>query len=552
VSGMLLRQTRHDLVGVSRTPAVLFFALFFPLVFFLMFSALLGNETLDDRSGVRLAQFLAPALASFGLVMATFSVIAVGFAEIRFSGVLKRLSGTPLPPGVLLGGRVLAASALALVSVALLFAVGAVGFDVEIIWENMGGAALVIIVAVLSFSAMGLAIAAWAPSFQAASAMANGFVIPLAFISDMFLVGADLPDWLDTVGWVFPLKPLVNELGDAFNPFVDYSLEWAHVATILAWGLIGAVLFVWGISRSTQERGPTGPRSPSGSADRGSAKDATPRRDGRPSAVALITDQVVHTQQGQLRDWSASVFGLALPLFLILLIPLVFSGEDTGTRTEIAQTVAASMTMYGVAVISYVNMPTSIAEARDAGVLKRWAGAPLPTWAILAGRVVAAIALALVLWVLAYALAVPIYDVVIPSSWPSALLMLLLAATSFVALGMAVVSLVHGQQAVLAVCLGSLLVLAFISEIFLVDVELPPVIDAISWIFPLRHAVRGFSEALAADASGIVLSPENIAVIAAWGILGALVTMARFTNLPSEKPTPSEAEAERLPGAAKL
>lgn len=96
---MLLRQTRHNLVGLIRTPATLFFALFFPLVFFLMFAALLGNETLDERSGVRLAQFLAPALASFGLVMATFSVIAIGFAEIRFSGVLKRLSGTPLPPG---------------------------------------------------------------------------------------------------------------------------------------------------------------------------------------------------------------------------------------------------------------------------------------------------------------------------------------------------------------------------------------------------------------------------------------------------------------------
>ncbi len=144
MTGMLARQTRHNLAGLTRTPATLFFAIFFPLVFFLMFSALLGNETLDERSGVRFAQFLAPALASFGLVMATFSVIAVGFAEIRFSGVLKRLTGSPLPPGVLLGGRMLAATALAVTSVLLLFTVGAVGFEVEIIWENMPGAALVV------------------------------------------------------------------------------------------------------------------------------------------------------------------------------------------------------------------------------------------------------------------------------------------------------------------------------------------------------------------------------------------------------------------------
>lgn len=439
----------------------------------------------------------------------------------------------------------LAASTLAVVSVVLLFAVGAVGFSVEIIWENVPGAALVIVVAVLSFSAMGLAIAAWAPSFQAAVAMANGFVIPLAFVSDMFLVGAELPGWLDSLGWVFPLKPLVNELGAAFNPFVDYSVGWAHLATIVAWGLLGTALFVWGVRRSTQERGSTTASGSAGTTGRGSTKDAAPRRDGRPSATALITDQVVHTQRGQWRDWSATVFGVALPVFLVLLIPMVFSGEDTGSSADIAQTVAASMTMYGVAVISFVNMPTSIAEARDEGVLKRWAGAPLPTWAILAGRVVAAIGLALILWVAAYALAVPIYDVVVPSSWPSALLMLLLSATSFVALGMAVVSLVHGQQAVLAVCLGSLLMLAFVSEIFLVDVDLPPVLDAISWIFPLRSAVRGFSEALAADAAGIVLSPAYVAVVTAWGVLGAIITMARFSNLPSaQRPASDENAAD--------
>ena len=557
--GLLRRQTVHELVGVSRTPVVLFFALAFPVVFYVILSAFVGNETIDFRSGVRVSQFLAPAFASFGIAMATFSFLAIGFAEIRFNGVLKRFTGSPLPWWVLLGGRVLAGTLLAFVAVVVLFVIGVVAYDLQILWGRMPAAVVTIVVASMSFSALGLAVAALAPSAQAAIAMANGIVIPLAFLSDMFVV-AELPDWLATIGWLFPLKHLVNALGDAFNPFLDTNgLYLDHLAVIVAWGIVGALLALWGIRREAaraESGGPpeTRPGEASGAVRLASGPDARPRRSGRPSPVALVSDQLRHANALQWRDWSSPFFGIAFPALFVMLLPTVFAGDDPVFRLEVAQTVAASMTIYGAAVVSYVNMPQGLAEARDQGVLKRWAGTPLPTWAIFGGRAVSSLWLSLLALLAVYLLAVPVYGVTVPPSWPSALVVLVVTVVCFAALGMAVVSLVHGAQSALAVCLGSLITLSFFSDIFIVGAEFPPWLDVVSYVFPLRHAVNAFSDAMAADASGWVVDAGHLAVVLAWGLAGLLVTLRRFSSTPrTRRPTEeAEADAEEAPASADL
>ena len=557
--GLLRRQTVHELVGVSRTPVVLFFALAFPVVFYVILSAFVGNETIDFRSGVRISQFLAPAFASFGIAMATFAFLAIGFAEIRFNGVLKRFTGSPLPWWVLLGGRVLAGTLLAFVAVAVLFVIGVVAYDLQILWGRMPAAVVTIVVASMSFSALGLAVAALAPSAQAAVAMANGIVIPLAFLSDMFVV-AELPDWLATIGWLFPLKHLVNALGDAFNPFLDTNgLYLDHLAVIVAWGIVGALLALWGIRRDAaraESGGPpeTRPGETSAAVRLASGPDARPRRSGRPSPVALVSDQLRHANALQWRDWSSPFFGIAFPALFVMLLPTVFAGDDPVFRLEVAQTVAASMTIYGAAVVSYVNMPQGLAEARDQGVLKRWAGTPLPTWAIFGGRAVSSLWLSLLALLAVYLLAVPVYGVTVPPSWPSALVVLVVTVVCFAALGMAVVSLVHGAQSALAVCLGSLITLSFFSDIFIVGAEFPPWLDVVSYVFPLRHAVNAFSDAMAADASGWVVDAGHLAVVLAWGLAGLLVTLRRFSSTPrTRRPTEeAEADAEEAPASADL
>jgi hypothetical protein len=52
----------------------------------------------------------------------------------------------------------------------------------------------------------------------------------------------------------------------------------------------------------------------------------------------------------------------------------------------------------------------------------------------------------------------------------------------------------------------------------------------VSYVFPLRHAVNAFTDAMAADASGWVLDAGHLAVIVLWGVAGLVVTLWRFTG----------------------
>ena len=90
---------------------------------------------------------------------------------------------------------------------------------------------------------MGMAIAGLCPSASAASALANAIILPMAFISDVFIAMEDPPRWLRTLGDVLPLKPFVQSFQDAFNPAVEPpAFQWAKLARVAAWGVVGLVI----------------------------------------------------------------------------------------------------------------------------------------------------------------------------------------------------------------------------------------------------------------------------------------------------------------------
>ena len=77
-----------------------------------------------------------------------------------------------------------------------------------------------------------------------------------------------------------------------------------------------------------------------------------------------------------------------------------------------------------------------------------------------------------------------------PVGLPAAFVTLIVATVCFAVAGLAVMTFVRSAQAVVGVTLGTLLPLAFISGIFVVGASFLPVVEAVSWIFPLRHRRR--------------------------------------------------------------
>ena len=529
-AGLLGRQTRHEVIALSREPITLILSVGLPLVFFVILSALVGNSVVDPRTGVRFVQFLAPGMAAFGVVMATFSFLAVGLSQARSTGVVKRQSGTPVPRWVLIGGRMGAALVLGLSATALIIGSGVLFYDLQVPPRSLVSLVVTLVLASACFSALGLALALALPTTQMTLAVTNGIVIPLAFISDMFLVGGQLPPWLSTIGWMFPLRHLTALLADALNPYLTgpgFAMD--HLAVIAVWGLAGTAAATL-LLRRDRERSAAGTAGRSRPAAARSAADGQPRNTTTPSAQSLAWSQVRHTQATLWRDWSAVFFAVAFPVVLVAIIPAVNGGGDVvlSNGQPLGTFYAATMAVYGAAVTAYVNMPQGLVEDRERGVLKRIGATPLPAPALLAGRVVGALGVVLVTAAGIALLATLAYRPAYPTGLPAALLTLVIATVCFAVLGLAVTTLVRSSQAAVAVTLGTLLPLAFVSDIFVVGAQFPAPVEALSWVFPLRHAARAMTSTLAPDVAGTGLAFDHLAVLLAWTAVGLVVLAVRF------------------------
>ncbi|NQV05841.1 ABC transporter permease [bacterium] len=245
-------QVRYQNSMFWRTPVAAFFTLFFPLFFLVLFAVMFGNDRIDiaGRGSFTVAQFYAPSLAVFGAVSATYTNLAIGTAIARDEGILKRFRGTPLRAWSYLGGRIGSGVWIASIAVVAMLVVGAVAYDLHVRVETIPAAIVTFIIGVSCFAALGLAVAGLAPTGDSAPAVANATILPLAFISDVFLPLDDPPRWLEVIGNVFPLKHFVRAFQDVFSPVTtDLGWRWGHLAVMIVWGLIGLGLalkfFAW-------------------------------------------------------------------------------------------------------------------------------------------------------------------------------------------------------------------------------------------------------------------------------------------------------------------
>ncbi len=253
---LVWRQVRYQDRLFWRSPVAAFFVLMMPLIFLLVFVLVFGNGELKGL-GVTLAQFYAPTLAIFGAVSATYTNLAMGTTLARDEGILKRVRGTPLPPWVYMTGRVGSAVYLAFLAVLLLVGVGVAFYGVSIYARSLPSAVVTFAVGVACWAALGLVVAALAPNSDSTSAITNATLLPLAFISGIFITpDQHMPGWLDAVAGFFPLKHFAVAFRDAFNPeFIAAhgswlgQFHWRDLAIMAVWA-VGAVVvavrfFTW-------------------------------------------------------------------------------------------------------------------------------------------------------------------------------------------------------------------------------------------------------------------------------------------------------------------
>jgi ABC-2 type transport system permease protein len=245
MSGMALalHQFRFDQKTFWRNPASVFFTVMLPVIFLLIFATIFGNDRIEELGGVKTTTYYVPAIITLAVVSATMQSLAISLTVDRENGLLKRTRGTPLPSRVFIAGRIGNSIVVALLMLALIAALGRLAYGVQIPWSRLPEIIAVLVIGAAAFCCLGIALTAAIPSQDAAAPIVNALLLPLYFLSGVFIPDDQLPSGVIHFADAFPVRHFFEAFFDAYVPGGG-GLDWGNLATVVAWGIVGLLLAV--------------------------------------------------------------------------------------------------------------------------------------------------------------------------------------------------------------------------------------------------------------------------------------------------------------------
>lgn len=237
---LVAHQIRFEQRAFWRNRTRAFFSVALPLMFLVVFNAMNGGHHIEELGGISYATWFVPGILAYGLIMSTFTNLAVSIAIARDTGVLKRMRGTALPPWVYIAGRVGSTLVTATTLVAATLGLGVGAYGVHLRAGTLPGLVATVALGSVCFTVLGLAVTTIIPNADAAPAVANITVLPLTFISGIWMVLDDAPAWLSTVAKIFPVRALAHGLQHAFHPATTGSgIVGIDLLVLAIWTLVG-------------------------------------------------------------------------------------------------------------------------------------------------------------------------------------------------------------------------------------------------------------------------------------------------------------------------
>ena len=242
---LALHQFRYDQKSFWRNPGAVFFTVALPLMFLFIFEEIFGNDVLEDLGNLRTATYYIPAILTLAVVSATLQSVAIRLTIDRENGILKRGRGTPMPSWVFFAGRIGNAIVISVLMLIVVPAIGRLLYDVEIPWERLPAVLVTLAIGAASFCCLGIALSAAIPSEDAAPAITNVAVLPLYFLSGVFIPETEIPDGVLHFANLCPIRHFFEAFFTAWSPATTGAgFEWGHLAVVAGWGAVGLVLAV--------------------------------------------------------------------------------------------------------------------------------------------------------------------------------------------------------------------------------------------------------------------------------------------------------------------
>jgi ABC-2 type transport system permease protein len=246
---LVLHQFRFDQKVFWRNPAAVFFTAALPLIFLFLLATLFKNREIQGLN-VKGATYYVPAIITLAVISATTVKLATNLPAEREAGMLKRVRGTPLPAWVFIAGRVGNSLVISVVMVFLVSVFGRLIYGVTLPTHTLPAMLVTLAVGAFSFSCLGFALAALIPTQEAAPAVTNATVLPLYFLSGVFIPQNEIPSGVLGFADAFPIRHFFQAMFTAWDPNTTGSgFEFGHLAIVAAWGLVGLAvalrLFRW-------------------------------------------------------------------------------------------------------------------------------------------------------------------------------------------------------------------------------------------------------------------------------------------------------------------
>jgi len=173
----------------------------------------LSSQQVEDSS-LKPIQFIGPGMMSWGVAIGAVFGSAFTLVTWRKKQVLRRIRSAPVSIFTVLSSRLVTSIAIGVVQMVIFIGVAMLplfGFKLSGSWWL---SIPVLVMGVIAFFAVGLVIGAICKTEEAASGVANALIVPMAFLSGVFIPLDAAPGWMRSIANFMPLKHMNDGMVD--------------------------------------------------------------------------------------------------------------------------------------------------------------------------------------------------------------------------------------------------------------------------------------------------------------------------------------------------
>jgi ABC-2 type transport system permease protein len=235
----LIRLTRSETKLFFREPMGVFFTIVFPPLLLVILGLVPDLREPDPTlGGLRRIDVFATVIITMALTMFALSGLPQSLATYRDKGILRRMRTTPVKPVMMLGAQLVMCAGMAVLVMAAMLAIARLAFDVSLP-RDLPAYLVGYVLAALATFAVGLLVAALAPSGKAAGAIGTILFFPFMFFAGLWVPRDEMSNLLRTISDFTPLGAGVQSLTDAA---AGHWPQLLHVAVMLGWTVVAGGL----------------------------------------------------------------------------------------------------------------------------------------------------------------------------------------------------------------------------------------------------------------------------------------------------------------------